>query len=59
MSFNPVFDFGAYMLTSWCCALSHVMLLYLIGILKDGQVIHASSYQPGVADIGVDMKRFD
>ncbi len=34
--------------TSWCCAAhSHVVLLYLTGILKEGQVIHASSYRPG------------
>jgi hypothetical protein len=46
------------MLTSWCCAHSHVVLLYLIGTLKEGQVIHASSNQPGVTDIGVHMKRF-
>jgi hypothetical protein len=47
------------MLTSWYCVHSHVMLLYLIGILKEGQVIHASSHQPGVTDIWVHMKRFD
>ncbi len=59
VSFSPVFDFGAWMLPSWCCAHSHVILLYLIGILKEGQVIHASSCQPVVTDIGVHMKRFD
>jgi len=40
-------------------SLSHVVLLYLTGILRKGQVIRASSYQPGVTDMWVQMKRFD